>query len=133
MSSAKKKQKPAIVFEAQSQSTRGPVTLEKFYKKCDVCNLFVNSERQWEIHNAGSKHAKAVLLSKTKFKLGAVAADPKEKSPSPATSSSAAADPPPITVKLPRGIVVVDSERQKFVCDYCSNKPLNSMLQIEQV
>ncbi len=31
------------------------------------------------------------------------------------------------------GIVVIDNDLQKFVCDYCNNKPLNSMFQIEQV
>jgi hypothetical protein len=49
----KKKHKPVIVFEAQSTSTNGPVFVEKFYKKCEVCELFTNSEKQWEIHIAG--------------------------------------------------------------------------------
>jgi hypothetical protein len=59
--STKKKQKPAIKFEAQSQPTKGPPpSIDKFYQKCEVCQLFVNSERQWEIHLAG-------LTSRTTF------------------------------------------------------------------
>jgi hypothetical protein len=71
-----------------------------------------------------------VLQSKTKFKLNGIMPETKPKSPSPEPSTD---DTPPITVTLPRGIIVIDGDRQKFVCDYCNNKPLNSLLQVEQV
>ena len=59
---------------------------------------------------------------------------PEEQLKAPSPPKKTVPDgPPPITVTLPKGIVVIDQERQKFLCDYCSNKPLNSMFQIEQV
>jgi len=81
---------------------------------------------------SGSKHAKAVLLSKVKFNPNGIIPKAKTKSPSPPKETEDDG-PPPITVTLPRGIVVIDNEKQMFVCDYCSNKPLNSMFQIESV
>ena len=60
---SRKKLKPAVVFEAQSCSTHGPIKVEKFFQKCEVCDLYVNSKRQWEIHisGKGGRHANFVL------------------------------------------------------------------------
>ena len=52
---SRKKLKPAVVFEAQSCSTHGPIKVEKFFQKCEVCDLYVNSKRQWEIHISGKE------------------------------------------------------------------------------
>jgi hypothetical protein len=80
----------------------------------------------------GAKHAKQVVMSKAKFDPTTVGVAPRQKPAAPEPEKKPDG-PAPITVTLPRGILVVDSARQKFACDYCGNKPLNSMLQIEQV
>jgi hypothetical protein len=67
----------------------------------NFCILSIDEE-YINLHFSGSKHAKAVLLSKTKFNPSGIVSEIKTESPTQVEKIETVSSPPPITVTLPR-------------------------------
>lgn len=89
--------------------------------KCDVCNVFVNSVQQLEVHNAGAKHKKAAAKVNNEFKV---------------TSDSSNLTFHSLAVELPNSIIRVEDPNKKvagsYKCKSCDCL-LNSEVQMQQV